>query len=693
MDEIGVELVAAGVSDYIADLNRADAAVGDFVKSADTAAAGAGGLGDTLKGAFSGVGTVVAGAAGVAVAGVATIGTAAISAAADVDQAQRDMQTKLGLTAEEAERMGMIAQDVFVNNFGGSVTEAASAVAQVRQSLKTLSEDELSGATQKALALEDAFGADMQGTLGAVDSLMRNFGLTSDEAFNFVTAGYQKGLDSSGDFLDTIGEYGVQFGEAGFDAGEFFSTLETGIQGGVLGTDKIADATKEFRIRITEMGADARETYVGIGAAIGENLGVDAFSQPRETLQALQDEAAKLGIAVGPDLAEHVLEGGETFDNAFATLITQSFQEGKLSAADMQQVAIDGLKKMDNQVEQNAIGVQLFGTQWEDLGPTAVLSIDTTKTSLEDLGSATDDLSAQYDTIPAQFESMKREASLALAPIGQEFLKIGKDVMPIVVDVIKEVSKEIVPIIKEYLPPLVEWLKSWLPDAARGAGVALKGIVEILKDASAGFKVVQDAIGAFGKAFDTLRGGLTVDLSQIGQNIRNTFTELGWKIPQTVTQMVWNIADSLRQMVQSAGNAARDWVAGIVQGIQGAWYQVISTVTSNINNFIATVKRYLGIASPSWIAEDLMGNFVGTMAVTAEDLTPDMAAAGAGAAQAFVDTVGSGMAVPVGGALTGAALAAGGNTSNRTTNVNQTIYNQGGGDASIPSLRLIRASL
>ena len=81
---------------------------------------------------------------------------------------------------------------------------------------------------------------------------MKHFGINADEAFNLIVQGSQNGLDFSGEMLDTINEYSVQFAKAGFSATDMFNILYDGTQTGAWNLDKIGDAVKEFNIRLTD---------------------------------------------------------------------------------------------------------------------------------------------------------------------------------------------------------------------------------------------------------------------------------------------------------------------------------------------------------------------------------------------------------------------------------------------------------
>lgn len=328
------------------------------------------------------LGGVVAGAAVGAVAAVGAIGVAAFGVSNDVATATANIQAELGTTAEEAQRLGDIATDVWGNNFAGSITEAAGAVGLIRQQFGDLSDNELQNATENAFRLQDVFGVEVPESVDAAKTLMEQFGLTSEEAFDFIAKGFQNGLNRSDDFLDTIGEYSVQFASGGADAAQFFSLLESGMQGGMLGTDKAADAFKEFRVRIQD--------------------GSDATAEALEMIGLSSEE------------------------------ISQQMADGSLTAADAFTMVVDGLNAIDDENIRMQAGVGLLGTQFEDLGTEGALALSLVGTELEDMTGAVGSLDAKYNTLGSAVEGYKRRALLALQPIGDVLLNVANSAMPLV---------------------------------------------------------------------------------------------------------------------------------------------------------------------------------------------------------------------------------------------------------------------
>lgn len=411
---------------------------------------------------FSKVGLAGIGA-GLAVvgAGMATVGKASFDLSRDIEQSQNKLRAELGLSEAAAEEFGGMAKTIFANNFGADLDEATEAIIATRQQLGALSKDDLVAATENAFKLADAFDADIGQSLNAANVLMEKFGLTQGQAFDFIATGFQKGLNSSDDFLDSITEYGNLFGDAGADAGQFFSLMETGLQGGVLGTDKVADAFKEFQIRFLEGDK-------GMLTAI-EDLTGDGW-------QMFIDE---------------INSGDRTITDTFALL--QNL-----------------LSEVADPIERNRIGIALMGTQFEDLGASAVTGIDLAKTGLDDMTGATDDLNAQYNNLGAFGQEMWRKTLLALTPVTDELLNLANEAMPFVRDLFEQAQ----PIISEFADTFGVTLKQALPvvgDALFRIGEALgiggdkaSGMDMILAGLTTTLNVVVTAVEATAVVFSLL---------------------------------------------------------------------------------------------------------------------------------------------------------------------------------------------
>ena len=73
---------------------------------------------------------------------------------------------------------------------------------------------------------------EVEESVRAANSLMNQFGISADEAYNLMAQGAQNGLNANQDMCDVINEYSVQYANAGLSAEEMFNMLVSGAEQG-----------------------------------------------------------------------------------------------------------------------------------------------------------------------------------------------------------------------------------------------------------------------------------------------------------------------------------------------------------------------------------------------------------------------------------------------------------------------------
>ncbi len=301
---------------------------------------------------------------------LAAAGAASVKFASESQEAFQQYAAATGTATEEMGQYRDIINEVYKSNFGDSIGEVADGMAKVQQNMSGLDGSALQQVTEYGFALRDTFGLEIAESTRAADTLMKNFGVTAEEAFNLMTQGAQSGLDFSGELFDNIDEYSVQFQKLGLDAEDMFSIFANGAQNGAFNLDKIGDAVKEFSIRAID-GSDT--TRAGF-----EALGMDADSM-----------AAKFAA------------GGDTAKQAFDQ-------------------TIQALASMEDPIAQNTAGVNLFGSMWEDLSPKVVTSLSTSSSAIDKTKNSMEDLvNVKYDTLTGALGGLWRTIQTdVLQPIG-----------------------------------------------------------------------------------------------------------------------------------------------------------------------------------------------------------------------------------------------------------------------------------
>ena len=302
---------------------------------------------------FAAIGSAAAATAG-------GIAVAMIKGGNEYIRTMNDVSAQTGITGDELKGLGEIIQDVYASGKGESFQQVADSLVNIRQA-SGLAGEELKNATNAAMLLNDTFGMETAETTRAATALMKNFGVSAEEAYGIIAVGAQNGANKNGDLLDTLNEYSVHYKALGLNAEQFVTSLIKGAEAGSFSIDKVGDAVKEFTIRSKD-GSDT--TAEGFAA-----IGLDA-----ETMTA--------AFAAGGDAAQAAF-----------------FQ------------TVKALDAMEDPVAKNAAGVALFGTMFEDL-EAGVLS---TMASMSD---------ANVDAAAAlrQMEAVKyNDIGYAITQIGRSF--------------------------------------------------------------------------------------------------------------------------------------------------------------------------------------------------------------------------------------------------------------------------------
>lgn len=175
---------------------------------------------------------------GIITGAVTATGGAGILFAGNFEKSMSKMQSTLGASSDDMKEFKDVAMDVFGDNFGESWDDVSNSIGVVNKYLGQTG-DELKNTTEFALGFRDSFGVDIEESVRSCKALMDNFGLSSEQAFNLMVQGEQNGLDFSGELVDTINEYSVQFAKVGFSAEDMFNILNSGAKSGAFNLDKV----------------------------------------------------------------------------------------------------------------------------------------------------------------------------------------------------------------------------------------------------------------------------------------------------------------------------------------------------------------------------------------------------------------------------------------------------------------------
>ncbi len=250
-------------------------------------------------------------------------------------------------TGNSIANAGELIDDVFTSSLATSRDEAAQLLAVAQQ--LGVPFEELQAAVGGAFDTAIVQGQDVNEVLATADLLVKS-GLAENftNAYDIITAGFQSGANQGDEFLSILREYGSTFSEMGFSAEETLSAIDSGLAAGIDNADRIADAIRETRIRAMEVdNEDVNTAYSSLG--------------------------------LGDELA--------------------AFRQGELTGAQLWEGITSALADKSTG-EQSALLASIVGTQAEDFGADALLSVDTTNEAFDNLEGRMEEASQTFqDTL------------------------------------------------------------------------------------------------------------------------------------------------------------------------------------------------------------------------------------------------------------------------------------------------------
>lgn len=493
-------------------------------------------------------------AAGTAAVG---LGVTAFKGANDFKGAINDVVAKTGLADDEMTKFSETLKDIYASNFGESYEDIAQAMATINQQTG-LTGDTLKKTTTNALILRDTFSFDVNESMRSAQMLIKQFGITGDEAFNLIAQGAQQGLDKNGDLLDTINEYSVHFKQLGFDSEEMFSALVNGAASGTFSVDKLGDSVKEFGIRSKD-GSDTTKNAF-------KALGLDA-----------------------DELTNKFAIGGTQANEAFKKVTTALFN-------------------IKDPVAQNTAGVALFGTMFEDLGAEGIKALsqigDNANKSIDTLGKIS---KVKYDTPMQALKGLGRTIETnVITPIGEKL-------MPKITEVVEKLQSPAAKEAIESVATKVSDLINLILDNSAAIITAIAGI-------AAGFvawnvaSMISGVVTAI-KAFQAANQGATI--AQAALNLvmnANPAILIVTLIVGLVTAIItlWNTNEDFRNAVLGIWEGIKSAISTAIDAIVTVFWTIVDffkDLPGNIwDSLVAVVTKFTewNTNLTQWIAKNIL---------------------------------------------------------------------------------------
>lgn len=482
--------------------------------------------------------SVAAAGAGITV-GAVHAGKALINMGDAYNSTMGDLQAKTGATAAEMEGLSDAVEGVYADrNLGEDMIQVADAIAIARQQTGLMGQD-LESITADAIMLQDTFDYDVNESVKAARALMQNFGIDGHTAMNYIAEGTQKGLDYSGELLDTISEYSVQFAKVGMDADDMFNIMQTGADNGAWKLDTLANAVKEFSVASIDGSETTKEAF--------EALGYDA------------DEVMSI-----------FAKGGEDANIAFNTILND-------------------LISMDDEVARDAIGVSLFKTTWEDLGVEALASLTDVTDATYLAGDALGEINTvKYDTIGQAIQGVQRQLEVQLAPAGSAAAQRLAEMSPQITESLKTVSPYIEDLAVKFSDVLVDGI-----DLAIAALIWCSQNTDTLKAAAVGLGIVFATFSAT-KMITSIHNAVAAFSLLRAAHLKEKAETIYLQALYAKDAVVKG-ASTAATVAQTAATGAWNVVAGIGTAVTSAFGAAMAFLTSPIGLVILAIGALIGI--------------------------------------------------------------------------------------------------
>ena len=512
------------------------------------------------------------------------IGTKAMDAYSETENAVIKVNAYFGETGQAAEESANVIKSVYSDGVGESMDSVADAVLMVKKNLGDLSETDLTNLKQQAITLDELYGIDMNETLRGVNSLMQQYGLTAQEAMDYIVVGTQNGLDKTNELGDNLSEYAGKFSQAGYSASEYFQLLDNGLKNGAYNLDKVNDAINEVTTRLVD-------------GTIGESIG--------------------------------------SFSTKTQELFT-SWQNGGATQKQVIDSIVADIGNCTNQQEALNLAALAFGTMAEDGNLKFITSLTSVGSTYESVKGSAQGMFDATTTPMQQMESNTRKLQQALVPLGEKLAELANAILPPLVSVITTIGgwferlpgpvqnfviilgallaafTALTPVIAAISVAMGALNVSMLPIIAVIAAVAaaIAGIIAIIQNWGAItqwfgelWNTICTGIGAMVDSLKSWFSNLWTHLQSVWEGICNVVQTavmlLGSIIQGAIDiitlpfQMIWEnckgIVSSVWEGIKSVVSSAIHAVSSTISSVMGAIKNVISTVWNAISSKVSSV--------------------------------------------------------------------------------------------------------
>lgn len=511
---------------------------------------------------------------------ITELGDKAKDAFLETQDATVKASTYFGETGKAAEETAGVIKDVYAEGVGDSMDSVSNAVITVKKNLKDLDETTLTHLTEQAITLDELYGIDMNETLRGVNSLMEQYGLTAQQAMDYIVKGTQNGLDKTNELGDNLSEYSGKFAQAGYSAQEYFQLLQNGLDNGTYNLDKVNDAINEVTTRLVD--GTIADSLSKIDEKTGEvQAGTGGWSKEVE------------------DVFKQWQQGGATQKDVIDAIVTD-------------------IQNTENQQDKLNKAALAFGTMAEDGNAKFIESLTSVGNTYDDVAGSAENMFDQSTTDSQTFEASMRQLEQSLVPLGEALMNLANNIIPPIASGIKTIGEffgklpEPVQNFVVILGAVIAAFTTLAPailaviSIVKMSGVETLGpIIGIIAGVAAAITAIIAIVknwGAISEWFGDLWVKVKEKCSQVWESICSFFTET---IPQAWDSLVAKF-QSIPEWWSGIWQQVADFFSGIWQSMMEnpVLSSIVTTIQELWQNAVTTLQGIWSglteIASGAW---------------------------------------------------------------------------------------------
>lgn len=549
-----------------------------------------------------------------------------VNQATELDDAMAKFQAQTGASSNEMSKFKNIARDVWANNFGSDVSDVADMMARVKQQMQGISDVDLKNVTEDLLTLRDTFDMDENETLRGAQQLMKQFGITSQEAFDLMATGAQNGLNKSDELGDNISEYSGKFAQAGYSADEYFQLMQNGLDGGAYNLDKVNDAINEVTTRLVDgtiEGAldsfDTKTQDVFKAWQEGRATQKDVVNAIVEDISKTTNEQEKLNKS-----ATAFGTMGEDFNAGFIqslTTVGNKYKDVEGAMDKVKEIANGGLKnalsglgrafldsftpigELITPILAGIVGLITVAIQGIQQGFAKVGDVISNVLSKIDTSGITELTSQVSEVLAPAFDEVRKaieQMKVALKPIAKEILgKIGNAIQNVVNQaqkILSVVGPPILAIIKKIIQTVIGMIPV-ITSILQVVGSVVSGIISsitmVVTYVGTAIATILGFIMPIVQIVATIVANIWSVILTVAQNIWSKVSEVVTAIIGFVSNLFKTVSDIINKIwskIQDSMNKVRDKVQGVIDNINKYFNNVKSTVSDVFNGIWSKVQ-------------------------------------------------------------------------------------------------------